>query len=128
LMAPFCADVVEMVGVGDRVVVPVPMLETVDPPPHPQNKAPEIATAANRAMLPGISFATVALIRSLPECAPAWRVRTHHRLKYSASTTKPGGCRALSCAKAALRASRRNRKHTSELQSLRHLVCRLLLE
>src|SRR5436853_6507509 len=38
-----------------------------------------------------------------------------------AGTDQPGGPRAL-------RHSPRSEEHTSELQSLRHLVCRLLLE
>src|SRR5262245_65615158 len=58
--------------------------------------------------------------RPAPRTGPANRQRLpHHRLR--------GRARALADG-AAAEALARSEEHTSELQSLRHLVCRLLLE
>src|SRR5258705_7324177 len=49
----------------------------------------------------------------------------------SASGSRPCsacGCSGASCVPDASRYAKRSEEHTSELQSLRHLVCRLLLE
>src|SRR5258705_3995618 len=48
----------------------------------------------------------------------------HHRSAFS----EPGGRSPMTAAVIALTPVRRSEEHTSELQSLRHLVCRLLLE
>src|SRR5947199_1109718 len=44
------------------------------------------------------------------------------------SATKMPASAGTSCGRTALMFQRRSEEHTSELQSLRHLVCRLLLE
>src|SRR5262245_64866298 len=65
-------------------------------------------------------FPYTTLFRSAPDRAP-------FRARPSRWNRAASGCRAR-CAGRSTRSSRRSEEHTSELQSLRHLVCRLLLE
>src|SRR5205814_5610698 len=62
-------------------------------------------------------YTTLFRSRSAPVCASPLKARTARRRRRS---------RRERCAREC--ASRRSEEHTSELQSLRHLVCRLLLE
>src|SRR5947199_3032254 len=56
-----------------------------------------------------------------------FRSRSGRRAWQARSGSHPGLRRAVAGARCA-RATARSEEHTSELQSLRHLVCRLLLE
>src|SRR5262245_64686260 len=54
--------------------------------------------------------------------------RSHHAPWRFVSRLPAPGSGRLSCPRCPLAAGGRSEEHTSELQSLRHLVCRLLLE
>src|SRR5262245_66677965 len=73
---------------------------------------------------PTTEIYTLSLHDALPILAP-WRQRkspSKTAAACAASSSATDACRASS------RSSSRSEEHTSELQSLRHLVCRLLLE
>src|SRR5258705_9890649 len=55
-----------------------------------------------------------------------WIKRTPHPQSLSPKEREARGCRLWTFVR--VRARSRSEEHTSELQSLRHLVCRLLLE
>src|SRR5947199_3592085 len=62
---------------------------------------------------------------SLHDALPIWHRKTSPRADPRA---RRDGHRAVRTLRRDPRARRRSEEHTSELQSLRHLVCRLLLE
>src|SRR5205814_3463738 len=63
------------------------------------------------------------LCRCRPQC------RRQRAVADRARGRAAGACRAIAlCPDTLLPPDRRSEEHTSELQSLRHLVCRLLLE
>src|SRR5437899_6250366 len=70
-------------------------------------------------------FPYTTLFRS-PSCGPR-RGCTPPPPDWPRRRTRPG-CSATSCGRPTPRSTARSEEHTSELQSLRHLVCRLLLE
>src|ERR1039458_9800226 len=80
----------------------------------PADSIPNARVAATRAARDGV-------IVSLPETSAAPRVSTSTDGSRPATGRRPARCTRSSSAK------KRSEEHTSELQSLRHLVCRLLL-
>src|SRR5205814_7266411 len=85
---------------------------------------------------PRITSATMALIRKAVSCAGfSVKPRKYSAVPTSPAASPPNACeRAVRCG-TAVKGTRdrgtpttRSEEHTSELQSLRHLVCRLLLE
>src|SRR5438046_4851521 len=73
---------------------------------------------------PTTEIYTLSLHDALPISLPAWRGRP---TAACCSPSSPSSCRSWS-SPASLASSRRSEEHTSELQSLTNLVCRLLLE
>src|SRR5262249_60932584 len=82
---------------------------------------------------------------SLHDALPIWRVRVHHERGFgirilfahgelesvgirAAIHARQGGAEATRLARNVEPVSRRSEEHTSELQSLTNLACRLLLE
>src|SRR5258705_6770496 len=68
-------------------------------------------------------FRSVRLLRVAPGVVPGGEVRAALDRQFS-----PDGLAAEAAWAATTAANWRSEEHTSELQSLRHLVCRLLLE
>src|SRR5437899_12746498 len=68
---------------------------------------------------------TLSLHDALPICSPASR---SVRLRRSPDARRSRTCSRVCGSKCAGTRGSRSEEHTSELQSLRHLVCRLLLE
>src|SRR5262245_64963787 len=77
---------------------------------------------------------TLSLHDALPICCrrlPSGATSRFRTITSTCSSTPPWtarSCSPLSCGQPRRSGSVRSEEHTSELQSLRHLVCRLLLE
>src|SRR5258705_6075992 len=71
-------------------------------------------------------FPYTTLFRSLRHAARAPGLRAPHRPHRPRGRVRPGGVARAAGAAYAVHVILRSEEHTSELQSLRHLVCRLL--
>src|SRR5205814_9543693 len=85
-------------------------------PPFPTRRSSDLRERPRSALRPRVS----------PRATSA---RAHHsRNVLRAGPSAPAGVPSFEHHRPARAAVRRSEEHTSELQSLRHLVCRLLLE